>query len=224
VSPWNFSGPDTGSGFEDFRIAVIDAQQLPLKLTIQRHPNWSVASRSTFLAEIPPMARRAGKGSLHHLFQAAVVVKGVDGVLELIGGALLFFVSPSTLHRLVAVLTQHELAEEADDWLVMALRRLAESLSMETRQFASAYLIGHGLLKVFLAVSLLRERLWAFPLALSVLTLFVAYQLHRFSRTHSTVLLALTVLDMVVMVLIWREYRSRTEIVRPSDTAKLRDP
>ncbi len=56
-------------------------------------------------------------------------------------------------------------------------------------------------------MSLLRQRLWAFPLALSVLTIFVAYQLHRFGRTHSTVPLALTVLDMVVMILIWREYR-----------------
>ena len=60
------------------------------------------------------------------------------------------------------------------------------------------------------------------PLALSVLTIFVAYQLHRFGRTHSTILLTLTVLDTVVMVLIWREYRSRTEIVRPSATAKPR--
>ena len=47
------------------------------------------------------------------------------------------------------------------------------------------------------------------PLALSVLTIFVAYQLHRFGHTHSIVLLGLTVLDLVVMTLIWREYRSR---------------
>ena len=169
------------------------------------------------------MGDRAGNGSLHRLFQAAVVVKGIDGVLEFIGGVLLLFVSPTALHRLVVALTQHELAEEPDDWLVMTLRHLAESFSVETRHFASAYLIGHGILKVFLAASLLRERLWAFPLALSVLTIFVAYQLHRFGRTHSPVLLALTVLDTVVMVLIWREYRSRTEIVRPSATAKPRD-
>jgi uncharacterized membrane protein len=169
------------------------------------------------------MDDRAGKGSLHRLFQVAVVVKGIDGVLESIGGVLLLFVSPTALHRLVIALTQHELAEEPDDWLVMTLRHFAESFSVETRHFASAYLIGHGLLKIFLAVSLLRERLWAFPLALSVLMIFVAYQLQRFGRTHSTILLALTALDTVVMVLIWREYRSRTETVRLSATAKPRD-
>ena len=84
---------------------------------------------------------------------------------------------------------------------------------LRSRHFASAYLIGHGVLKIFLAVTLLRERLWAFPTALSVLAIFVAYQLHRFVRTHSIVLLALTVVDLVVMVLIWREYRSRLESV-----------
>ena len=169
------------------------------------------------------MDHRTGKGSLHRLFRVAVVVKGLDGVLEFIGGVLLLFVSPTALHRLVVVLTQHELEEEPDDWLVMMLRHAAESFSVETKHFASAYLIGHGILKVFLAASLLRERLWAFPLALSVLAIFVAYQLHRFGRTHSTVLLALTVLDAVVMVSIWREYRARTEIVGQSATVKPRD-
>ena len=169
------------------------------------------------------MDHRSASGSLHRLFQMAVVVKGIDGVLEFIGGVLLVFVSPAALHHLVIALTQHELAEEPDDWLVMMLRRLADGLSVETRHFASAYLIGHGILKIFLAASLLRERLWAFPLALFVLAIFVTYQLHRFSRTHSTVLLGLTVLDAAVMVLIWREYRSRTESVRPSATAKPRD-
>lgn len=166
------------------------------------------------------MGVRTGNGSAHRLFQVAVVVKGIDGVLEFIGGVLLLFVSPTALHRLVIMLTQHELAEEPDDWLALTLRNLAEAFSVETRHFASAYLIGHGILKIFLAASLLRERLWAFPLALSVLTVFVAYQVHRFGRTHSMTLLALTVLDAVVMVLIWREYRSSRERARSSGTAK----
>ena len=169
------------------------------------------------------MDHRPRDGSLHRLFQVAVVVKGLDGVLEFIGGVLLLLVSPTALQRLVVVLTQHELAEEPDDWLVMTLRHAAETFSVETKHFASAYLIGHGILKVFLAASLLRERLWAFPLALSVLAIFVVYQLHRFGRTHSMILLALTVLDAVVMVLIWHEYRSRKESTRPSTTTKRLD-
>ena len=158
------------------------------------------------------MNDRAEGGILHRTFQAAVLLKGIDGVLELIGGVLLLLVTPSAMHRLVVVLTQHELAEEPDDWIALMLRHLAESFSVETRHFASAYLIGHGILKLFLAVSLLRERLWAFPVGLSVFAVFVAYQLHRLSRTHSLTLLALTALDVIVMALIWREYHSRVMI------------
>jgi len=157
------------------------------------------------------MADQRERGTLHRLFQAAVVLKGIDGVLESIGGVLLLFVSPAALNRLVVALTQHELAEEPDDWLVAALRHGAESFSMETKHFASAYLIGHGVLKVFLAANLLRERLWAFPVALVALTVFAIYQSVRFSRTHSLLLLILTVVDLVVLTLILREYRISTE-------------
>lgn len=168
------------------------------------------------------MRDRKKDGGLHRLFQAAVLIKGIDGVLETIGGVLLVLVSPDTVHRLIILLTQHELAEEADDWVIMALHHLAERFSVEAKHFASGYLIGHGLLKVFLAVSLFRERVWAFPLALFVLAVFVAYQLHRFGRTHSMVLLALTLLDVVVMALVWREFRARAKSV-PASAAQPRD-
>ena len=50
--------------------------------------------------------------------------------------------------------------------MIMALRHLAWKDFNETKHFASGYLIGaDGVLKVFLAVSLFRERLWAFPLS-----------------------------------------------------------
>ena len=168
------------------------------------------------------MGDRREIGGLHRLFQVAVLIKGIDGVLETIGGVLLVLVSPDTVHRLIILLTQHELAEEADDWVIMALRHLAERFSVEAKHFASGYLIGHGVLKVFLAVSLFRERLWAFPFALFVLAVFVAYQLHRFGRTHSMVLLMLTLLDVVVMALIWREFHTRTKSV-PASAPQPRD-
>src|SRR5262249_18494854 len=122
---------------------------------------------------------------------------------------LLLFITPQGLHHLVVVLTQHELAEEPDDLLAAALRHGAEALSLETKHFASAYLISHGALKLFLTVNLLRDRLWAFPLALVVLTVFAIIQSVRFSRTHSLVLLALTMVDLAVMALIFWEYRAR---------------
>ena len=79
-------------------------------------------------------------------------------MLELVGGTLLWSSGRPRCIVWACVLARHELADEPDDWVVMTLRHLAESFSVETRHFASAYLIGHGVLKIFLAVTLLRER------------------------------------------------------------------
>jgi uncharacterized membrane protein len=61
--------------------------------------------------------------------------------------------------------------------------------------------------KVVLVAALLRNKLWAYPVSLVVLGLFIFYQLYRFSYTHSPALIALSVFDVLVIALIWHEYR-----------------
>jgi uncharacterized membrane protein len=60
---------------------------------------------------------------------------------------------------------------------------------------------------MFLVAGLLRNKLWAYPASLVVLGLFIAYQFYRFSYTHGAGLIVLTVFDIIVMGLIWHEYR-----------------
>ena len=49
---------------------------------------------------------------LDQTFEVGIIVKGLDGVLEVIGGLLLLVVSPATIDRLVTSLTQHELSDD----------------------------------------------------------------------------------------------------------------
>ena len=56
-------------------------------------------------------------------------------------------------------------------------------------------------------IGLLRNKLWAYPVSLAVLGLFIIYQLYRFSYSHGVGLLVLTGFDGVVMGLVWHEYR-----------------
>ena len=58
-----------------------------------------------------------------------------------------------------------------------------------------------------MVAALLRNKLWAYPASLVVLGLFIVYQLYRFSDTHGAGLIILTAFDVVVMGLIWHEYR-----------------
>ena len=78
-------------------------------------------------------------------------------------------------------------------------------MSVSTRHFAALYLLSHGAIKLWLILGLLREKLWYYPTAMVIFGLFIAYQLYRFSFTHSVFLLLITVIDLVVIALTWHE-------------------
>jgi len=152
--------------------------------------------------------------TVHRLFAASVLIKGVDGVLETIGGILFMFVDPKALNSLVIYLTAHELSEDPDDWFATKLRQVVHSLSSDSTLFVGLYLIAHGLVKIFLVAGLLRNKVWAYPAALWFLGIFILYQLYRFGHTHSLGLLALSAFDLFVAWLVWLEYRSRRQRAR----------
>ncbi len=141
------------------------------------------------------------------LFRIGIFLKALDGVLEVGGGILLLVASKESLNDVVAFLTQHELAEDPHDLIANYLVHLVHHLSLSTQRFGALYLLVHGVLKVFLVVGLLRDRLWAYPAALIFLTAFIGYQCYRFTLTHSLALILLTLFDIVIVFLIWHEYR-----------------
>ncbi len=129
-------------------------------------------------------------------------------MLETVGGLVLLFVPLHSLDTLLQLLLAHELSTD-HDWLALAASRLLESLSLSSKIFASVYLVSHGVVKVFLVYALWREKLWAFPVALWFIATFVAYQLYRYTHTHSIALLIFAFVDVCVAWFIWREYLMR---------------
>jgi uncharacterized membrane protein len=148
------------------------------------------------------------RGYLYHrLFQIGIWVKGIDGLLEVIGGILFFMVSPAALNRYVAMLTQDELREDPDDLLANMLRHAASHLSVNSKLIGSAYLLGNGVVKIFLAAGILRGKLWCYPAAIVVISLFVCLQIARLFFHFSILMLIGTVIDIAIVLLIGREYR-----------------
>lgn len=152
---------------------------------------------------------------LDRTFEISIILKGADGVLELIGGALLLAVSPGTINRVVGALTQHELSEEPHDLIATRLLRFSHGLTSSAVIFAAAYLLVHGLVKVVLVTALLRNKLWAYPWLIVFLILFTGYQLYRIALHPSAGLIALTVFDAFMIWLTWREYRRQADRRRP---------
>ncbi len=148
---------------------------------------------------------------LDRAFLVGIVLKGLDGVLEVAGGLLLLLISPATIVAVVKALTQHELSEDPHDFLATHLLHATGSLTGDALRFGAAYLLIHGVVKIALVAALLRNQLWAYPWMIAFLVVFIVYQLYRLTYAPSPGLVGLTVFDAIVTALTVREYqRQRT--------------
>ncbi len=147
--------------------------------------------------------------ALDRTFRISVALKGLDGVLEVIGGIALLFVSPATLQSWARSLTAHELAQDPHDFVARHLLHSASQLSHGTTLFGAVYLLTHGIAKVVLVVAVLRGQLWAYPWMIALLGVFIVYQVYRLSYRVSIGLLLLTLFDVFVVVLTVLEYRRK---------------
>jgi uncharacterized membrane protein len=149
---------------------------------------------------------------LDRTFEIGIILKGLDGVLETIGGLLLLAVSPATINRIARGLTQHELSEDPHDYVAVHLLRYTHGLTGSALTFAAVYLLIHGIVKVFLVGALLRNKLWAYPWLILVLLVFIGYQLYRIAIQPTGGLIALTIFDALITWLTWREWRKQLAI------------
>lgn len=140
-------------------------------------------------------------------FEISLVLKGLFAVFEIASGLLIYLGSKSMLLGLTHRLIQPLLEQPRYDPLTHYLWQQVQGLSQSSQHFVSLYLLSHGVVKLWLIVGLWRQRLWYYPLAMAVFAWFIAYQLYRYSFSHSWWLLALTVLDVMVIALTWFEYR-----------------
>jgi uncharacterized membrane protein len=144
---------------------------------------------------------------LHRSFQIGITLKGIDGVFETIGGVLLWFFSPAALSELVHGFFLHELSRDPHDFIAAHLLHVSEKLATADPLFASVYLLAHGIVKIVLVVALWFNKLWAYPLTIVLFGAFTTYEFYRFIHRHSHVLGVLSLLDAIVVLLTWREYR-----------------
>ncbi len=147
------------------------------------------------------------RSKLHLAFEIGVILKGLNGLLELIGGTLLLLFPPSAIQRFVVGLTHNELSRDPNDFIATHLRAAADHLSVGGKTFAAIILLSHGVIKAGLVYALIRDKLWAFPWAMGVFTAFVVYQMYRYFVQPSGWLIALTVLDVIVILLTWAEWQ-----------------
>jgi uncharacterized membrane protein len=149
---------------------------------------------------------------LNGAFQTGITLKGIDGVLEIIGGLLLWLIHPSAMSAIVRAFTQHALSRDPQDFIAVHFLRASETLVNGNRLFASLYLLSHGATKVVLVAALWMNALWAYPLTIFVFAVFSTYQMYQYSHTHSIAMLLLTIFDVALILLTWLEWKGRAAL------------
>ena len=156
-----------------------------------------------------PADRVKPKSGFDRVFEVGILLKGLDGLLEIAGGILLLFIKPELVNHLAATLTQHELAEDPRDFLATHILHSTQNLAAGSFIFAALYLLSHGIVKIILVWEILHDRLWAYAGLIYLTIGFMIYQVYRFSYSHSIGLVLLTVFDAVIVYLTVVEYRKR---------------
>ena len=129
-------------------------------------------------------------------------LKGIFGLV------VLRLIKLDTAH-IFYTLMAHELLEDPHDIFISTVGPLVEKISSHSNYFLAAYLMFWAAIDIFLSVSLLRNKLWAYNVAFAVIGLFVLYEIYRFSHTHSVVLAVVILIDIAILWFIKRERRLR---------------
>jgi uncharacterized membrane protein len=146
---------------------------------------------------------------LHRAFVWSVALKGIDAALEIAAAFALAVVDAGAVSGFLMHVAHKELVNHPADLIAGWLRDLAASYSVSAKTFAVIYLASHGIVKMVLVVGLLREKTWAYPASILVFAGFIAYQVYRYSFTRSVFLIVLTGFDLIVVALVWNEWRQR---------------
>jgi uncharacterized membrane protein len=155
------------------------------------------------------------------VFEGSLLIKGVLAAGEFFSGLFLLFVSPAAIHRFLTFITQQRLSENPHDKLAHFVLHSADSLNVSNKGFVVAYLWLLAAIKLTAVIGILRGILWVYPFALVSLGLIMLFQVYTIAVDASFGLIVLTVFDIFVLGMIWREYgkvKVSTRKSHPSST------
>ncbi|WP_345475917.1 DUF2127 domain-containing protein [Microbacterium pseudoresistens] len=144
---------------------------------------------------------------LDRVFEVSIILKGINGVLELIGGVALLFVDPVQVRAWLSGITANMVGAHHHSPIWQWFQHLADALDTKATVFAAVYLLLHGVIKIVLVWALLREKMWAYPWMIAALVAFIAYQCYELLVHFSWWMLALTIFDIFIVGLTLREWQ-----------------
>lgn len=156
---------------------------------------------------------RSIKDRFEKVFIAAIKLKGLFGIFDIVGAWLLLF-RFGFLENVLIRFFERELTHDPLDFFATMFFRILPAIT-HAKLYAAVYLLIHGLINLLLVIGLLRRKLWVYVLAEIVFIGSIAYQISRIAHNHSIFLSIITLYDILVVVLVWIEYgRLKRHIVQ----------
>ena len=146
---------------------------------------------------------------LHLAYLIAIIIKGIDGLVETVAGTLIAIYGSHQVYQLAVWLTAPEIARHPESHAVHAIRHGAYGFAHSSHRFAVVYLLAHGILKLGLVINLLIEHLWIFPVSITVLLGFFAFMAAKLAAHWSPWLFAFAMFDLLTVALNANEWRVR---------------
>ena len=97
---------------------------------------------------------------LHWVFETSLWIKALFALSEILAGVVAYFVPTQVFLSIVLRFSGNELTEDPHDVVARFLMHAVQHLSVGSQKFAAIYLLAHGVVKLWLIIGLLRERLW----------------------------------------------------------------
>lgn len=150
------------------------------------------------------------------IYKIGIGIKGFDGLVELVAGLLLAF-APNLPHKVL-----RSIADEAAEHSGFIFREIGKSmvhldsqLSAGVLIFIIVFFIAHGIVKLVLVYALFRKIYKVYPYGLVVLIiLFIIQVIPLFRHPGAIDLWLFTVLDAIIIYLVWGEYQDLREKVQ----------
>jgi len=162
--------------------------------------------------EVLPATEKGREKDIRWIFDIGILLKAVNGGLEIVVAFLVLVIPPSFVLTLVAFITGGELTQDPDDPIVSGLISAAHAFAVHTHYLFASYLLLHGAVKIILVTGIFMGKKIAYPLLMIALALFGTYEAYR-GLTHYEILLQVfAVFDFILLILTAYEYRRRYSI------------
>ena len=137
----------------------------------------------------------------HKTFVATIIVNGLVGLADIVVATFFIFQK-----NVINILERLAYGDGTLGKLAVYIKDALLNLSTHSHRVAVWYFLSHGIIKIFLTWALLRNKLWAYPLAILFFSIFSFYQLTSLPDNHSIFDLILLFVNLIVLVFVAREY------------------